>query len=108
MVTAVRFAVPTKAGYGKFPNPASRYAMTGVFVASDGSGVRVAVTGAGDNGVFRASDLEAALSASFDPSALDGIKIAPGNLMGDIHASPEYRANLIVVMAKRAVAQANG
>jgi carbon-monoxide dehydrogenase medium subunit len=108
MVTAVRFAVPGKAGYAKFPNPASRYAITGVFVAQGAGGVRVAVTGAGENGVFRASELEAALAKNFDPSALDGIKVASDGLMGDIHASPEYRANLIVVMAKRAVAQANG
>jgi carbon-monoxide dehydrogenase medium subunit len=108
MVTAVRFAVPTKAGYAKFPNPASRYAITGVFVAQGAGGVRVAVTGAGDNGVFRATDLEAALAQNFDTSALDGIKVPADNLMSDIHASAEYRANLIVVMAKRAVAQANG
>jgi carbon-monoxide dehydrogenase medium subunit len=108
MVTAVRFAVPAKAGYAKFPNPASRYAMTGVFVASGAGGVRVAVTGAGDDGVFRSQEIEAALSADFSPAALDGVKVPADNLMGDIHASPEYRANLIVVMARRAVAQANG
>ena len=108
MVTAVRFKVPTKAGYAKFPNPASRYAMTGVFVAQGAGGVRVAVAGAGENGVFRASGLESALSKSFDGSALDGAKVEASSLMGDIHASPEYRANLVVVMAKRAVAQANG
>lgn len=108
MVTAVRFKAPAKAGYAKFPNPASRYAMTGVFVAQDGAGVRVAVTGAGENGVFRAKDLEAALSKNFDGAALEGAKVDASSLMGDIHASPEYRANLVVVMAKRAVAQANG
>ena len=83
-----------------------RYAIVGVFVAKDGNGVRVGVTGAGDNGVFRSADIEAALSKSFASSALEGLKIAPANLMGDIHASPEYRANLIAVMAKRAVAAA--
>ncbi|MDW6020338.1 xanthine dehydrogenase family protein subunit M [Mesorhizobium sp. BAC0120] len=108
MVTAVRFGVPDKSGYAKFPNPASRYAITGVFVAQGAGGVRVAVTGAGENGVFRASEIEAALAKNFDPSALDGIKVPSDGLMGDIHASPEYRANLISVMAKRAVAQANG
>ena len=108
MVTAVRFAVPDRAGYAKFPNPASRYAITGVFVAQDAGGVRVAVTGAGENGVFRASEIEAALAKNFDPSALDGIKVPSDGLMGDIHAAPEYRANLFLVMAKRAVAQANG
>ena len=108
IVTAVSFTIPAKAGYAKFPNPASRYAITGVFVAKDKDGVRVAVTGAGENGVFRAKDIEAALAKKFEPAAIDGVKISPKNLMGDIHASPEYRANLVVVMAKRAVAQANG
>ena len=79
-----------------------------MFVAKSKDGVRVAVTGAGENGVFRAKEIEAALSKKFDASALDGIKVSAKNLMGDIHASPEYRANLVVVMAKRAVAQANG
>jgi carbon-monoxide dehydrogenase medium subunit len=106
VVTSVSFTAPEKAGYSKFPNPASRYAIVGVFVAKDGGAVRVAVTGAGDDGVFRSADIEAALSKSFTPGALDGLKIAPTNLMGDIHASPEYRANLIAVMAKRAVAAA--
>jgi carbon-monoxide dehydrogenase medium subunit len=108
MVTAVRFAFPSKAGYAKFPNPASRYAMTGVFVAQDAQGVRVAVTGAGDNGVFRCTEVEQALSGDFSPAALDGVTVSPDNLMDDMHASPEYRANLIVVMAKRAVAFASG
>ena len=102
------FTAPAKAGYAKFPNPASRYAITGVFVANGKDGVRVAVTGAGESGVFRANEIEAALSKKFEPAALDGVKIASEGLMGDIHATPEYRANLIVVMAKRAVAQANG
>ncbi len=107
MVTAVRFKTPAKAGYAKFPNPASRYAMTGVFVAQGAGGVRVAVTGAGENGVFRAGDLEAALGKNFAAAALEGAKVDASGLMGDIHASPEYRANLVAVMAKRAVAQAN-
>jgi carbon-monoxide dehydrogenase medium subunit len=79
-----------------------------VFVANGAGGVRVAVTGAGENGVFRANDLEAKLAGKFDSSALDGATVSADGLMGDIHASPEYRANLVVVMAKRAVAQANG
>jgi aerobic carbon-monoxide dehydrogenase medium subunit len=108
IVTAVSFTAPAKAGYAKFPNPASRYAITGVFVATTKDGVRVAVTGAGESGVYRAKEIEAALSTKFEPGALEGVKISADNLMGDIHASPEYRANLIVVMAKRAVAQANG
>lgn len=107
IITAVRFDIPTKAAYQKFRNPASRYAIVGVFVAQANGGVRVAVIGAGDNGVFRASDIEAALGRSFDASALQGMTVSSGNLMGDIHASPEYRAALIVAMAKRAVAAAN-
>lgn len=108
IITAVGFTVPAKAGYAKFPNPASRYAMTGVFVAKDKDGVRVAVTGAGDDGVFRSKEIEAMLSKSFEASALEGVKVPSGSLMEDMHASADYRAALIVAMAKRAVAQANG
>lgn len=108
IVTAVRFTAPAKAGYEKFRNPASRYAMAGVFVARGKDGVRVAVTGAGDDGVYRAKDMEAALAKKFDAAALDGIKVSPKNMMSDIHASADYRANLVAVMARRAVAQANG
>jgi len=104
IVTSVSFPVPEKAAYMKFANPASRYATVGVFVAKTASGVRVAVTGAGANGVFRVAEMEKALSAKFSASALDGIKIAAGGLNSDIHASAEYRAHLIGVMAKRAVA----
>ena len=107
IITAVTFAVPAKTGYAKFPNPASRYAMTGVFVAKSKDGVRAAVTGAGEDGVFRSKEIEAALAKKFDASALEGIKLSPSKMMGDLHASPEYRANLVVVMAKRAVAAAN-
>ena len=106
IVTAVRFTAPEKAGYEKFRNPASRYAMTGVFVAKDGASVRVAVTGAGENGVFRSKEIEAALSGNFSAAALQGVLVPSAGLMGDLHASPEYRANLVVVMAKRAVAAA--
>ncbi|MGN6468884.1 MAG: FAD binding domain-containing protein, partial [Rhizobiaceae bacterium] len=108
IVTAVKFTAPDKAGYEKFRNPASRYAMTGVFVAQGKGGVRVAVTGAGENGVFRSKEIEAALSNRFDASALEGVSVPSTNLMSDIHASADYRANLVVVMAKRAVARANG
>jgi carbon-monoxide dehydrogenase medium subunit len=108
IVTAVTFEAPDQAGYAKFPNPASRYAMTGVFVARRQGEVRAAVTGAGDDGVFRSKEVEDALSKKFEPSALDGVSVPAAGLMGDIHASPEYRANLVVVMAKRAVAQAIG
>ncbi|MDN2568118.1 xanthine dehydrogenase family protein subunit M [Aquibium sp. A9E412] len=108
VITAVAFEAPAKCGYAKFPNPASRYALTGVFVAKRDDGVRVAVTGAGDDGVFRADAIEQALSTSFEPSALEGVSVPADDLMTDIHASADYRANLIVVMAKRAVAAANG
>jgi aerobic carbon-monoxide dehydrogenase medium subunit len=106
MVTSVSFEAPEKAGYEKFRNPASRYAMTGVFVVGGANAVRAAVTGAGDGGVFRSSEVEAALAKRFEPAALDGVTVPSASLMGDIHASPEYRANLVVVMAKRAVAKA--
>ncbi|MBI3512485.1 MAG: xanthine dehydrogenase family protein subunit M [Proteobacteria bacterium] len=102
IITAVSFPKPDKAGYMKFKNPASRYAIVGVFVAKTGNDVRVAVTGAGA-GVFRAKDLESALTKSFLPTAVEGIKIAADGLNSDIHASAEYRAHLITVMAKRAV-----
>lgn len=107
VVTAIAFTAPAKAGYAKFPNPASRYAMTGVFVAKGKDGVRAAVTGAGDDGVFRSKEVEAALAKKFEAAALEGVSVPSKDLMGDMHASPEYRANLVVVMAKRAVAQAN-
>ena len=104
IITAVSLPNPDKSAYIKFPNPASRYAMVGVFVAKFGDSVRVAVTGAGEDGVFRATAIEAALSASFDAKSLDGISISDDGLMQDIHASPAYRAHLIVEMARRAVA----
>ena len=104
VITAVSLPNPDKSAYIKFPNPASRYAMVGVFVAKFGDSVRVAVTGAGEDGVFRATAIEAALSASFDAKSLDGISISDDGLMQDIHASPAYRAHLIVEMARRAVA----
>lgn len=107
IVTSVTFTVPAKAGYEKFRNPASRYAMTGVFVAKGKDGVRVAVTGAGDDGVFRSKEIEAALTKKFDTAVLDGLQLSSADLMSDLHASAEYRAHLIVVMAKRAVSSAN-
>lgn len=106
IVTAVTFTAPARAGYEKFRNPASRYAIVGVFVAK-GKDVRVAVTGAGDDGVFRSNVLEAALSKSFDAAALEGVKVPAKDLMSDMHASADYRASLITVMARRAVARAN-
>ena len=104
LITAIAFPVPKRATYAKFPNPASRYAMVGVFVAKFADDVRVAVTGAGEDGVFRASAIEAALSANFDAVSLNGTTMSVDGLMEDIHASPAYRAHLIVEMARRAVA----
>ncbi|MEZ5839758.1 MAG: xanthine dehydrogenase family protein subunit M [Hyphomicrobiales bacterium] len=106
IITAVSFPVPEKAGYAKFPNPASRYAMVGVFVSRRANGsVRVAVTGAGPS-VFRVPAMEAALAANWSPAALDGLSVPADGLNADIHGSSEYRANLVTVMAKRAVAAA--
>jgi len=106
IVTSVSFPVPEKAGYMKFPNPASRYAMVGVFVAETNDGIRVAVTGAGQDGVFRVAEMESALAANFSPDAVADIAVPEDDLNSDIHASAEYRAHLITVMAKRAVAAA--
>jgi len=105
LITGLSFPVPAKACYMKFPSPASRYAMIGVFVAKTAQGARVAVTGAG-NGVFRVAAMEAALDKSWTPAALDGIQVPATQCNGDIHGSSEYRAHLISVMAKRAVAAA--
>lgn len=106
LITAITFEAPEKAGYAKFPNPASRYALTGVFVAKGSGGVRVAITGAGSNGVFRQHAMERALSANWSPGAIAGVNVDSTGLMSDLHASAEYRANLVKVMAKRAVAAA--
>lgn len=106
IIKAISFPKPRRSAYAKFPNPASRYAMVGVFVAelADGS-VRVAVTGAGPS-VFRVPEMEAALKANFSPDAIANVKVPAGGLNSDIHASAEYRAHLVTVMAKRAVAAA--
>jgi carbon-monoxide dehydrogenase medium subunit len=107
LMTAVSFPVAAKAGYAKFPHPASRFALTGVFVAKSKSGdVRVAVTGASQTGVMRVATIEAALKANWSAAALDGVKISADGLMSDIHGSSDYRANLIKVMAQRAVTAA--
>ncbi|MDE2515494.1 MAG: xanthine dehydrogenase family protein subunit M [Rhodospirillales bacterium] len=106
IITAIRLPVPQKSAYEKFRNPASRYATVGVFVAQFAAGVRVAVTGAGQNGVFRHKEMEAALSKSFTADAIAAIKTPADGLNSDIHASAEYRAHLIGVMARRAVARA--
>ncbi|HLP71033.1 MAG TPA: xanthine dehydrogenase family protein subunit M [Rhizobium sp.] len=104
VITAVRFHAPEKAAYVKFANPASRFAMTGVFVSRGDGGIRVAVTGAGSNGVFRHKGMEAALSANWAPEAVSNVAVDTDDLMSDMHCSAEYRANLIRVMARRAVA----
>lgn len=105
IITAVSFQAPTVGGYGKFPNPASRYAMAGVFVAKSVEGnVRVAVTGAGDNGVYRHAGLEAALSADWSAASVDAVEVSADGLMSDLHGNATYRANLIKVMTKRALA----
>jgi carbon-monoxide dehydrogenase medium subunit len=107
IITAVSFPVQAKAGYSKFPHPASRFALTGVFVARTPAGdVRVAATGASQNGVMRVPAIEAALKANWSASALDGVTISTDGLLADIHGSSAYRANLIKVMAQRAVTAA--
>ena len=106
IITAVHFPIPKKSAHQKFPNPASRFALTGVFISQDARGkVRVGVTGAAPC-AFRASDLEAALSKDFSAKAIAGVKITPKGLMNDMHATAAYRAHLISVLAGRAVAAA--
>ena len=107
LITSISFPIPEKAAYMKFPNPASRYALVGVFVSKLSSEVRVAVTGAGEEGVFRASNLEDALNNNFSAASLDSLTISPEGLLSDIHAQNDYRASLIVTMAKRAVTAAS-
>lgn len=107
LITAVSFPMPEMAAYAKFKQPASRYALVGVFVAKTAQGVRVAITGAG-NGVFRHAGLEAALNANFSADAVEGVSIDASDLSGDLHASPEYRAELIKIQTQRAVNQALG
>ena len=103
IITAVSFPTPAKSAYCKFENPASRFAIVGVMVSSGSEGVRVAVTGAGPC-VFRQGDMESALSGNFSADAVAGVSVSAGGLNSDIHASAEYRAHLVGVMAKRAVA----
>jgi len=105
LLVAIEFPVPEKAGYAKMRNPASRYVMAGVFVAKTKNGVRVVVNGAGP-GVFRQAEMEQALSANWSPDAVANVKQPSEGLNSDIHGSAEYRAHLVTVMAKRAVAEA--
>jgi carbon-monoxide dehydrogenase medium subunit len=102
IVRQVCFPVPLTAGYAKFPNPASRYAVVGAFVARTANGVRVAITGAGPS-VFRVPQMEAALTASFSSAAIAGITVPADELNTDPHASADYRAHLIGVMTARAI-----
>jgi carbon-monoxide dehydrogenase medium subunit len=106
IITEVRFPVPQKADYQKFDQPASRFALTGVFVAKFADGVRVAVTGASEGGVFRWKEAEAALSKSFTADAVKGMKPPAKGMIGDLHGTPEYRAHLAGVLTARAVAAA--
>jgi carbon-monoxide dehydrogenase medium subunit len=102
LITSVSFPAPKRAAYMKFKNPASRFALVGVFVADFGGNVRVAVTGAGPC-AFRQPEMEKALAAKFAPESVANIKVKPDGLNNDLHASPEYRAHLVTVMCKRAV-----
>jgi len=106
IITSVSFPVPDAANYQKFVQPASRFALVGVMVCKYAGGVRVAVTGASEDGVFRWSEAEAALSSNFSAAALDGLSVSANGMIGDLHGTPEYRAHLIGVMTKRAVTAA--
>src|SRR5437763_10749600 len=106
IITKVMFPLVKKAAYVKFPNPASRFALVGVFVSKRGPEIRVAVTGAAENGVFRVKSFEDALHKRFAAKSLEGLTIPPTGLNSDIHGSAEYRAHLVGVLARRAVAAA--
>ncbi len=106
IIVRFQFPKPNKAAYVKFPNPASRFALVGVFVSKRGSDIRVAVTGAGSNGVFRVTSFEEALKKRFGAKSLEGLTIPADGMSSDIHGSAEYRAHLVGVLARRAVAAA--
>src|SRR5258707_5010161 len=107
IITAVTFPIPAKAGYSKMPHPASRFALTGVFVVKTKAGdISVAATGASQNGVMRVPAIEAALKANWSAAAIDSVTISSDGMLADIHGSSAYRANLVKVMAQRAVADA--
>lgn len=103
IITSVNFPVPEAASYQKFVQPASRFALVGVFVSRFSDAVRVAVTGAGEEGVFRWSEAEAALSAEYSPAALEGLSVDPEMMIEDLHGTKAYRAHLVAVLTKRAV-----
>ena len=106
IITAVKFPIPEKANYQKFEQPASRFALVGVYVAKYADGVRVAVTGASEEGVFRWSEAEAALSSNFSASALEGLSVPADGMIADLHGTAAYRAHLVGVLTKRAVTAA--
>ena len=106
IITAVKFPIPEKANYQKFEQPASRFALVGVYVAKYADGVRVAVTGASEEGVFRWSEAEAALSSNFSASALEGLSVPADGMIADLHGTAAYRAHLVSVLTKRAVTAA--
>src|SRR6056297_2968034 len=103
LITEVRFPVQESAAYMKFEQPASRFALVGAFVARYPDGVRVAITGASEEGVFRWSEAEAALSSDFSAGALDGLSLSGDGMINDLHGSGDYRAHIVKVMTKRAV-----
>jgi len=107
IITEVKFPVPEVSNYQKFVQPASRFALVGVFVAKFADGVRVAVTGASSEGVFRWAEAEAALSADFSAEAISGLDVPGGEMISDLHGSGAYRAHLVKVMTGRAVAAAS-
>lgn len=104
IIRAISFPVPERAAYEKFPHPASRFALVGVMVSKGAAGVRVAATGAGQAGVFRVADMESALAKDFSAKAIEGIKVSADDMIADMHAPATYRAQLVSVLARRAVA----
>ena len=108
IVTEVKFPVPEAAAYEKFIQPASRFPLVAVFAARFGDGVRIAITGAAEDGVFRWTEAEEKLSGDFSAGAIDGLSVSPDGMIGDLHGTKDYRAHLVGVMTKRAVMAANG